>query len=170
MVSDVVIRPERPEDAQAIHDLTRDAFAPMSFSDGREAGAIGVMRDAGELTLSLVAETDRIIGHVAFSPVTIIDAQGDWYALGPIAVDAAFQRQGIGSQLAHMGLDQLKQAGAAGCVLTGNPDVYRPMGFSNDHTLTYGKLNPNYILYISLDGTIAGGEITFVPAMHEDHP
>lgn len=169
MIPDVTIRQESPNDAKAIHDLTRDAFAPKSFSNGSEASAIGKMRDAGQLILSLVAETDRIIGHVAFSVVMVSQAEGDWYGLGPIAVEEQFQRQGLGKQLVEAGLAALAQKDAAGCILTGNPDIYQQMGFTNDHALTYGKLNPRYILYRSLNGSIPKGTVAFVSPMEEDH-
>lgn len=166
----MLIRPESPQDHKAIRDLTRDAFAPMSFSDGSEPDIIDKLRKAGDLTLSLVAEQDEIIGHVAFSPAKIRKAKGDWYGLGPISVRADMQRQGIGTKLAQTGLDMLRKMGAAGCVLTGNPDVYCPMGFTNEHALTYSGLNPEYILFIALNGTAPKGEINFAPALEEDHP
>ncbi|MDP5086608.1 MAG: N-acetyltransferase [Yoonia sp.] len=166
----MLIRPESPQDHKAIRDLTRDAFAPMSFSDGSEPDIIDQLRKAGDLTLSLVAEQDEIIGHVAFSPAKIRKAKGDWYGLGPISVRADMQRQGIGTKLVQTGLDMLRKKGAAGCVLTGNPDVYRPMGFTNEHALTYSGLNPKYILFIALNGTAPKGEINFAPALEEDHP
>jgi len=170
MNRDITIRPERHDEAQAIHDLTRDAFAPMAFSDENDQHIPARLRAAGDLTLSLVAVTDRVIGHVAFSPVTIADAQGDWYALGPISVEAPFQRQGIGTQLAKAGLAYLAEKRAAGCVLTGNPDVYVPMGFTTDHALSYGGLDPRNILYYAIDGSIPAGEITFAPALQQDIP
>ena len=166
----MIIRPETAADHQAIHELTQDAFAPMSFSDGSEPGIIDQMRKDGDLVLSLVAEEDGIIGHVAFSPARISKAQGDWYGLGPISVRADRQKQGIGTKLAHTGLDMLRKMGAAGCVLTGNPDVYTPMGFTNDHALTYSGLNPKYILYMTFDGTAPKGEINFAEALEEEHP
>ncbi|PJI86042.1 putative acetyltransferase [Yoonia maricola] len=166
----MIIRLETDADHQAIYALTRDAFAPMSFSDGSEPDIVNQLREDGDLTLSLVADQDGIIGHVAFSPAKISNAEGAWYGLGPISVRADRQRQGLGSKLAHTGLDMLRKLGAAGCVLTGNPDVYRPMGFSNDHALTYSGLNPKYILFISFDGTVPKGEINFAEALEEDHP
>lgn len=166
----MIIRPETTADHQAIYDLTRDAFAPMSFSDGSEPGIINQMRADGDLTLSLVADAGDIIGHVAFSPASIAVAEGDWYGLGPIAVRADYQRQGIGTKLAHAGFDHLRKLGAAGCVLTGNPAVYTPMGFSNDHALTYSGLNPKYILYRAWGGAVPEGEIAFADALQEDHP
>lgn len=170
MIRDVKIRAARDDDGKAIHALTRDAFAPMWFADENDQHIPARLRADGDLALSLVAVTDKIIGHVAFSPASITNAVGDWYALGPISVKAAFQHQGIGTLLAKTGLAQLKEIGAAGCVLTGNPDVYRPMGFSNDHTLTYGTLSPQYILYLMLNGSIPTGEITFAPALQAEHP
>ena len=170
MTDNVTIRTELPEDHDAIHALTRDAFAPMSFSDGSEPDMIDQMREAGDLTLSLVAEDDGIIGHVAFSPARIGGTEGFWYGLGPISVRADRQRQGIGTRLAQTGLEMLRKMGATGCVLTGNPDVYRPMGFSNEHALTYSGLNPKFILYDTFDGTRPAGEINFAEALEEEHP
>jgi len=170
MIRDVRIRAAMDEDAKAIHVLTRDAFASMWFADENDQHLPARLQTDGDLTLSLVAVTDEIIGHVAFSPVTIANAKGDWYALGPISVLAARQRQGVGTLLAKTGLAQLRDIGAAGCVLTGNPDVYRPMGFSSDHALTYGGLNPQYIQYLTLSGSIPTGEITFAPALQGNHP
>ena len=166
----MIIRLETAADHQAIHDLTRDAFAPMSFSDGSEPDMVRQLRKDGDLTLSLVAEEHEIIGHVAFSPAKISKAQGVWYGLGPISVRADKQKQGIGTKLAHTGLEMLRKMGAAGCVLTGNPDVYRPMGFTNDHALTYSGLNPKCILFITFNGAAPKGEINFAEALEEEHP
>lgn len=170
MTHDTIIRAETPQDRQAIYDLTRDAFAPMSFSDGSEPDIINQLRNDGDLTLSLVAEANGIVGHVAFTPAKISKAKGAWYGLGPISVRADIQRQGLGTRLAQAGLDILRDRGAAGCVLTGNTDVYRPMGFSNVHALTYRGLNPEFILYTTCDGTRPEGEISFAEALEEDHP
>ncbi len=166
----MMIRCETTADHQAIYSLTRDAFAPMNFSDGSEPDIIDEMRKDGDLTLSLVAEEEGVIGHVAFSPATISGAEGVWYGLGPISVRADRQRQGIGTKLAHTGLDMLRDMGAAGCVLTGNPAVYTPMGFSNDHALTYSGLNPKNILFIAFNGSAPKGEINFAEALEEEHP
>lgn len=165
----MIIRLETATDHQAIYDLTRDAFAPMSFSDGSEPDIIDQMRKDGDLSLSLVAEEDEIISHVAFSRAKVRNAEGDWYGLGPIAVRKDKQRQGVGTQIAQTGLEILRGNGAAGCVLTGNPDVYRPMGFSNDHALTYSGLNPRYILFITFNDTVPKGEINFAQALEEEH-
>ena len=53
----IEIRREQPDDALAIHELTRIAFHDMPFSDGDEHHLIDRLRGQGVLTLSLVAVT-----------------------------------------------------------------------------------------------------------------
>lgn len=159
------LRPERPADVDAIHDLTVIAFEPMPFSDGSEAPIIRALRDAGDLTLSIVAEeSGEIVGHVAFSPVTVDGADRGWYGLGPVAVRPERQRQGIGRSLVAAGLAQLRARGASGCALIGNPDVYRPMGFVSDGGLTYRDLDPALVQHVVMTAAAPRGELRFAPA------
>jgi putative acetyltransferase len=41
----------------------------------------------------------RVIGHIAFLPVTISDGTPNWYGLGPVSVSPEHQRKGIGKEL-----------------------------------------------------------------------
>ena len=103
------IRQERRGDEVAIHDLTAVAFADHPHGDGSEPIIVKRLRDAGALQLSLVAEeAGEILGHVAFSPVTISGEDLGWLGLGPVSVLPARQGQGIGSALIRAGRD-LKQ-------------------------------------------------------------
>ncbi|MDX8349250.1 N-acetyltransferase [Cognatiyoonia sp. IB215446] len=160
----MLIRAEAPEDHRAIHDLTQAAFAPKPFADGFEGPLIDMLRDAGDLALSLVADEDEIIGHVAFSPAQITDAEGAWYALGPISVRADRQRQGIGRKLVEAGLTILAERGAAGCVLTGNPSIYERLGFVSDGNLHHDGTEDRYVLWRRLHGAAPRGFVTFAPA------
>ncbi|CAN7232190.1 N-acetyltransferase [Devosia sp. LjRoot16] len=158
------IRNERPADDTAIHQLTRLAFEPMPFSSGTEAPIIRALRAAGDLTLSLVAEDDgTIVGHIAFSPVTIDGVHGGWFGLGPIAVRADRQRQGIGKALIARGLELLRQQGAAGVALIGNPDIYGRVGFESDGLLAYGDLDRRFVQRLVLSGPPPRGELKFAP-------
>ena len=66
------IRNEKSDDASAIRRITTAAFADAEHSSGTEAAIVDALRAAGALTISLVAvENGEIVGHVAFSPVTI---------------------------------------------------------------------------------------------------
>lgn len=60
--------------------------------------------------LSLVAIVARaVVGHVAFSSCGPDELRG-WFALGPVSVEPAWQRRGIGSRLIEAGLDTLRPA------------------------------------------------------------
>jgi len=159
------IRPERPEDATTIHALTDAAFKGMWFSDGAEPRIIDVLRAAGALTLSLVAtEGSDILGHVAFSPVTLDGAAGDWYGLGPVSVWPARQRTGLGQALIREGLQRLQALGAGGCVLLGDPAYYCRFGFESDPGLYNAGAPPGAFQRLSLRGAPPAGEVRFHPA------
>ncbi|SOH92668.1 putative acetyltransferase [Monaibacterium marinum] len=164
----VEIRPERPEDAQVIFDITAAAFAPKAFSDGTEAALIGTLRDDGDLTLSLAAAREQqVVGHVAFSPVTLNGQAGDWYGLGPVAVRPDLQGTGIGSLLITNGLRRLKTMGAAGCALIGDPNYYSRFGFRSDGKLHYANVPDRNVQWLSFGNQAAQGQLQFRPAFGE---
>ena len=133
MMPDILIRPETPADAAAISALTTAAFAGAEHSDGTEAQIIERLRAANALLLSLVAERDgQILGHVAFSDVTIGGHDRGWVGLGPVSVAPGAQAGGIGSALIRAGLAQLQAQGRKGCVVLGDPAYYTRFGFSAD--------------------------------------
>ncbi|WP_184398762.1 GNAT family N-acetyltransferase [Rhizobium sp. BK650] len=164
----MLIRLERTEDADAINELTRVAFEPMPFSNNTEARIVRNLRASGDLTLSLVAEDGgEIVGHVAFSPISVGDIKQGWYGLGPISVKPERQRQGIGRALILNGLDLLRERNATGCALIGNPSVYRGVGFESDGKLTYGDVDKRYVQRIVFQGAPPSGALKFSPAFDE---
>jgi len=160
-----VLRPETPADIGAIFALTEAAFATLDISDHTEQFIIDRLRDAGALTLSLVAERDgRVVGHIAFSPVTISDGSTGWYGLGPVSVLPALQRQGIGSALITAGLDRLRAIDAKGCYLIGHPGYYGRFGFRNKPGLTFPEAPAEACFALAFDGNCPRGEVAFHPA------
>jgi putative acetyltransferase len=165
------IREETPADIDAIHRLTVVAFAPMPFSDQTEADAIKALRRDGDLTISLVmAEDGTILGHVAFSPVTIGGVHNGWFGLGPVSVTPARQKQGIGKALISRGLDILRERGANGCALIGNPDIYSRMGFRCDGRLHYRDLDTKFVQRIAFHGDAPSGILVFAPGLEAERP
>ncbi|HRW46464.1 MAG TPA: hypothetical protein P5333_03055, partial [Caldilinea sp.] len=82
----IVIRDERAADAGVITAVTVDAFETLAISNHTEQFIVEALRAAGVLTVSLVAEVDgRVVGHIAFSPVTMSDGTAGWYGLGPVS-------------------------------------------------------------------------------------
>ncbi len=79
----IVIRSETDDDVSAITGVTAAAFKTLEISNHTEQFIIAALRAAKALTISRVAEVDgRVIGHIAFSPVTISDGTRNWYGLG----------------------------------------------------------------------------------------
>jgi len=160
----MIIRLERPDDATEIAGLTTRAFATADHSDGSEPAIIAALRRDGDLVLSLVAEaTGEIVGHVAFSPAHV-GGQAGCIALGPISVAPGMQRQGIGRQLVAAGLARLRDKGARGYVLLGDPAVYTRYGFVCDGRLSWRGIDPAYLLAFSFSDNAPVGEGSFAPA------
>ena len=157
------IRDERNEDAAAIRRITTAAFAKAPHSSGTEARIVEALRQAGALTISLVATSDdgRIVGHVAFSPVQIDRTAGRWYGLSPISVVPDLQRVGIGSALICEGLIRLAALGADGCVVLGDPAYYRRFGFLDDRALTYGDKRSRYFQRLVMKGGAPKGDVSY---------
>ena len=85
-------------------------------------------------TISLVAEADgAVVGHVAFSPVTVEDRK-DWkgYILAPLGVVPEFQHRGLGSRLIETGMERLTEMGVHVLFVYGDPEYYGRFGFRTD--------------------------------------
>jgi len=158
----ITLCPERDGDAPAIRALVTAAFLGAEHSSGTEGAIVDALRAADMLTVSLVATEDGVIvGHVAFSPVTIDGADLGWFGLGPVAVSPDHQRRGIGARLIEAGLAQLRDAGAQGCVVLGDPAYYARFGFESDPALAYPGVPAEYFQRLVLDGSPPIGEVAY---------
>ncbi len=127
------IREERPGDVDDIRAVTREAFRGQVHTCGREAEIVDQLRDAGALSVSLVAHCDeQVVGHVAVSPLETDAREAGWYGIGPVSVHPTYQRRGIGTLLMKAALAMLSARGARGCVLVGHPEYYVRFGFRAD--------------------------------------
>ncbi len=89
--SKIVIKNETNSDVDVITEVTAAAFKTLEVSSNTEHFIVVALRAAKALTVSLVAEIeDCIIGHVAFSPVSMSDGTAHWYGLGPVSVLPAY--------------------------------------------------------------------------------
>ena len=161
----MIIRPELPADRPRVEAITRAAFADHPHSDHREHLIVDALRAAGALTLSLVAERDGdLIAHIAFSRVSVSAGDGDWYGLGPLSVAPHFQRQGAGSALVQDGLARLRELGAAGCVVLGDPEYYRRFGFTKADPLYLPDFPPEYFSAVVFKPGDHAGAVAYDPA------
>lgn len=162
MKPQIIIRRETDADIAAITEVTVAAFKTLEISNHTKQFIIMALRAAKALTVSLVAESEgRVVGHVAFSPVTISDGTRNWYGLGPVSVLPEYQRQGIGKALIQEGLSRLKDLSAQGCCLVGHPDYYKKFGFTNVSGLVHEGVPQEVFLALSFDGHIPQGHVTF---------
>ncbi len=158
----ILIRNESSADESAISEVTVVAFKTLEISHHTEQFIVAALRAAGALAVSLVAELDgRVVGHIAFSPVTISDGARDWYGLGPVSVLPELQRQGIGRALVKEGLSRLKDMHARGCCLVGHPDYYRQFGFRNAPGLALEGVPPEFFFALPFDGPMPQGAVVF---------
>ena len=163
----MIIRDETAADVDAIRAVTAAAFAEMPYSDGSEPAIVERLRAAGALTLSLVAEDQgEIVGHVAFSPVTVSGQGEGWYGLGPISVLPARQRQGLGGALVREGLARLQKLAARGCVLAGDPAYYGRFGFSVDPAFTSAGIPQEYFMRLAFSPVYGGGAVAYHPVFY----
>jgi putative acetyltransferase len=157
-----LIRNETPEDIATITAVTTAAFATLEVSDQTEQFVVLALRAAKALTISLVAEVDgRVVGHIAFSPVTISDGSTGWFGLGPVSVLPENQKRGIGKALIWEGLSRLKALGASGCCLVGHPEYYPQFGFVNSASLAVEGVPEEAFFTLSFDGHLPQGVVTF---------
>jgi putative acetyltransferase len=127
----VTARPEQPGDEDAIDEVVAAAFE-REFGSTAEVALVRNLRDRGELVddLTLVAEVDgRVVGHVAFSEVTLDGRPARGLGLGPVAVAPDDQRAGIGTRLIETALERAAADGWQFVAVLGHPTYYPRFGF-----------------------------------------
>ena len=169
MNPNLIVRNETDADIGTITEVTIAAFKTLEISNHTEQFIIKALRASNALSVSLVAELDgRVIGHIAFSPITISNGTQNWYGLGPISVSPEHQRQGVGKALVQEGLSRLKNQNAAGCCVVGHPDYYRKFGFENAAELVLDGVPPEVFFVLTFDGRIPQGTVAFLEAFKAD--
>ncbi len=157
-----MVRPERPDDNPTIFKVVSEAFA-----GDLEARLVNLLRDAGDLVLSLVFEQDgRILGHIAFSRLQIEGLRA--VALAPLAVQPDSQKRGIGAELVRAGLDQLRERGEQTVFVLGHPDYYPRFGFQSGVAAQFESpyAGPAFFALELQPGSLHGrsGPVVYAPA------
>ena len=160
------IRPETPDDADAVHAVTDAAFGRAD-----EADLVDRLRTLPGYLALVAVEAGEVVGHIAFTPVTVEPPlQAAIVGLAPMAVRPDRQRSGVGSRLVEAGLAACRAAGAEAVVVLGHPDYYPRFGFEPASRWglrdTYGAL-PEAFMAVelrpgALDGD--GGVVHYDPA------
>jgi putative acetyltransferase len=163
----IEIAEETPSDMAAIRTVTISAFLHAQHTSHSEQLIVDALREAGQLTVSLVAKVDgTVVGHVAISPVSISDGATGWYGLGPISVAPEYQRRGIGSRLMREALHVLQGQGASGCVVLGEPKYYNRFRFAVVPNLMLPGVPREYFQALSFGASNPRGTVSYHAAFN----
>jgi putative acetyltransferase len=164
------IRAEQPGDRGAI-----DVVHLASFPSSAEATLVARMRVLGDLSVSLVADEARaVVGHVAFSEVSLQGSSGRGAGLAPVAVLASHRRRGVAAKLIEAGLAACRDAGFGFAVVLGDPAYYGRFGFAAARTRglsdTYGGGDAFQVLELSTGALPAHGGVVRYGAVFDELP
>jgi putative acetyltransferase len=135
---ELVVRPERAED----HEAVRDVHA-WAFGDGERVPTLVDALRAAQTSLaplSLVASVgERVVGHVMLSACRLdaLPRLVDVMSLSPLGVRPEFQRRGIGTRLVAHALREADSRGIPLVFLEGSPHYYGKRGFADATTLGF---------------------------------
>ena len=117
------VESETPADARAVEAIVLAAFGPGRFAKTAERLREKAGIDAG----FVVREEGRVIGSVRLWRILVGETPALF--LGPIAVEAASRRVGLGADLVAACVDHAKAAGTGGVLLVGDPPYFSRFGF-----------------------------------------
>jgi GNAT superfamily N-acetyltransferase len=121
----ILIRSETAADRVAREDLLESAFGPTRFEKTCER-----LREGRLPAVALVAEVGgRIVGSVRLWAVAAGPGRPA-LVLGPLAVDGASRRAGIGARLVATALNQAAAGGHGAVLLVGDAPYYARFGFT----------------------------------------
>jgi predicted N-acetyltransferase YhbS len=145
----LTIRPETPDDADAIERLVERTFGP-----GRYAKTAYRLREGGPhaLALSFTARIGSLlVGSVRLTPIRIGETPA--LLLGPLTVEPPFRERGIGQALIARALADARTQGHRLVVLVGDEPYYGRAGFkrvAKDRAVMPGPVDPERLLVAEL--------------------
>jgi putative acetyltransferase len=171
-VEPVTVRPEVAGDHARVLEIQQAAFGGPA-----EAKLVAALRPTAEPQVSLVAETAEgdVVGHIFFSPVDVVGPAGTKRAmgLGPVGVDVATQRRGVGRALCRAGLDACLALGEPVVFVLGHATYYPHFGFepARARGLFYKseRFDPSFFAIELAPGALDGftGEVVYRPEFDE---
>lgn len=124
-----IIRSEQPSEREVAHNIVRAAFGRET-----EVQLLQSLRGLADFNpnLSLVAaDGTEIRGYALYHRATVDGKAGPQPALllTPLAVDPAYQRQGVGERLVRHGLERCRVVGIELVFSLGLPSYFARFGF-----------------------------------------
>ena len=128
-----IIKPESPEDFDAVEKLAEDAFGPGRFARTAFRLREGVMHEP-DLSFTL-HRIGKLVGSVKLTKILI--GNDEALLLGPLVVTPDCKNAGIGAALMQRAVDAARDAGHELILLVGDFDYYKKFGFEQ---ITYGQI------------------------------
>ena len=131
----LLIRPESPEDYYQTEHMTQKAFWNLYNPGCSEHLLVRKLRSdpAYVPALSRVAELDgKIVGAILYSRSKVVDGETTHEVLtfGPLCVEPALQKTGIGGALMQATFQLAREAGHKAIIIFGEPGYYPRFGFA----------------------------------------
>jgi predicted N-acetyltransferase YhbS len=153
---DIVISPERPQDASAVLLLEERAFGPGRYTRSAYRLREGNPHDPA---LSFVARVSTlVVGSVRLSRIRVGAVPA--LLLGPLIVDPAFHSKGIGRMLIEASVSASRMTGHRAVLLVGDEPYYGRFGFKRlppGKVAMPGPVDPMRLLALPLvEGALDG--------------
>lgn len=133
--TDIIIRNETPNDYSAVENLTREAFWNIYRPGCTEHYVLHCFRNDPAFVpeLDLVLEQDdQLAGHILYVRAALETNDGRMLPIltfGPLSIDPAHQKEGLGKLLVDTSLEKAAGLGFGAVAITGNPAFYGKSGF-----------------------------------------
>ena len=125
-----MIRPESPDDFDAVHALIKAAFLTALFAEGDEQDFVATLRltNAYVPRLALIAESQGVlVGHVMLTRMK--EGPERLLLLACVCVALSHRKTGIGRQLIEAAHNQAHVLGFKAVILLGEPEFYTRLGY-----------------------------------------
>ena len=160
----IELRPESPADFRAVEELTRNAFWNHHAPGCDEHYLAHILRESSNFVpeLDYVAVQDgKVVGSIMYTRARIVlDRGGERGVLcfGPLAVEPAFQGQGVGGALIERTKVLAQELGYGAILIFGDPAYYSRFGFVPAEQYGVGTSWGVYI--ISLQAWVPGNGLS----------
>ncbi len=120
-----ILKPEAPEDYDAVEMLAETAFGPGRFARSAFRLREGVMHEP-DLSFTF-HRSGHLVGSVKLTKILIGDDEA--LLLGPLVVAPECKNEGVGAALMFKAVEAAKNAGHEAILLVGDFDYYKKFGF-----------------------------------------
>jgi predicted N-acetyltransferase YhbS len=133
----IELRLEKASDYAEVERITRDAFWNLHAPGCDEHYLAHAMRSHPDFIADLdyVATVDgKVVGNIMYTRASLVSSSGAAIPIatfGPVSVDPAYQRRGVGTALIDKTVAILRDRDVAAIVIWGNPKNYVRYGFKN---------------------------------------